>query len=74
MENTIINYEKLIIKTLGPKGSTSEHVASNYLCLNCHCGSGKVMLYDSFENSFLDLHIGELLIVPSAYNKIEQFF
>lgn len=54
-----------IINTLGPK-ETDSFVSANYWSQN-FCPGSKIILYESFENLFSNLHKDELIVMPTGY-------
>jgi hypothetical protein len=63
------------IATLGPAGTSSEHVARAFLG-NVTNGNSRCELFDSYEEAARTVESGEndLLLVANAYGNINQFY
>ena len=66
--------EVLDVNTLGPVGTSSEAIAKKYLDESFFHDDGKVHLFDSFEDARQALTETSVLLVPSAYANIKNFF
>lgn len=54
-----------IINTLGPQG-TDSFVSAKYWAQSFYPGA-KIVLYDTFEKLFTNLHKGEFIVMPTGY-------
>lgn len=65
----------VVVRTLGPEGTSSDIVAQKYLSWGaCVASCPKVRLHSTFEDARFCLINKELLLVPSAYMLAMNFF